>query len=190
MKRSYQVVDVFTHRPFRGNPVAVVLDADGLDEQEMQAVAGWTHLSETTFVLPPSTPMADYRLRIFTPRSELPFAGHPTLGSAHAVLATGRAAVRANGTLVQECAMGLIEVQTAPGRGESGLALRLPPATVTELTRADITALQQILSVEIELDAVPAIVDVGPAWIVARLASAAAVVDLRPDFAELARGPH
>jgi PhzF family phenazine biosynthesis protein len=83
-RSPYKVVDVFTRRPLAGNPVAVVLDADGLGREEMQAMARWTNLSETTFVLPPSTPTADYRLRIFTPRSELLFAGHPTLVSAHA----------------------------------------------------------------------------------------------------------
>lgn len=89
MKYAYKVVDVFTQTSFTGNPVAVVLDAQGLDTQAMQAIASWTNLSETTFVLPPRAEGADYRLRIFTPRSELPFAGHPTLGSAHAILEAG-----------------------------------------------------------------------------------------------------
>jgi len=92
--RDYKVVDVFTARPLAGNPVAVVFDADDLSTEAMQAIAGWTHLSETTFVLTPTAPAADDRLRIFTPRSELPFAGHPTLGSAHAVLEAGRARLR------------------------------------------------------------------------------------------------
>ena len=84
--RAYKVVDAFSSKPFLGNPVAVVLDAEGLATAEMQAIARWTNLSETTFLLPPTSSEADYRLRIFTPRSELPFAGHPTLGSDHAVL--------------------------------------------------------------------------------------------------------
>lgn len=88
--RPYKVVDVFTSKPLLGNPVAVVLDAEGLDTEQMQAIALWINLSETTFLLPPSMPEADYRLRIFTPRSEIPFAGHPTLGSAHAALEAGR----------------------------------------------------------------------------------------------------
>ena len=86
MSRAYKVVDVFTARPLLGNPVAVVLDTEGLDGDSMQQIARWTNLSETTFVLPPSHPEADYRLRIFTPGSELPFAGHPTLASAETVL--------------------------------------------------------------------------------------------------------
>ena len=90
----FRQVDVFTRRPFAGNPVAVVLEAAGLDAAAMQRIAAWTNLSETTFVLPPTTPAADYRLRIFTPRAELPFAGHPTIGSAHAVLESGVAKPR------------------------------------------------------------------------------------------------
>jgi PhzF family phenazine biosynthesis protein len=102
--RAYKVVDVFTARPFLGNPVAVVLDAEGLEATQMQAIARWTNLSETTFLLPATHPDADYRLRIFTPRSELPFAGHPTLGSAHAALEAGRVSLR-NGGFVQECGL-------------------------------------------------------------------------------------
>src|SRR5437870_807948 len=89
---KFKQVDVFTSEPFRGNPVAVVLGADALSAADMQRIAGWTNLSETTFVLAPSDPKADYRLRIFTPTTELPFAGHPTIGSAHAVLESGGAA--------------------------------------------------------------------------------------------------
>jgi PhzF family phenazine biosynthesis protein len=90
--RKFKQVDVFTSRPLFGNPVAVVLDADGLSDADMQQFANWTNLSETTFVLPPENPAASYRVRIFTPRAELPFAGHPTLGTAHAVLEAGVAA--------------------------------------------------------------------------------------------------
>ena len=88
-RRNYKTVDVFSSKPLFGNPVAVILDATGLSSERMQAIARWTNLSETTFVLPPDDPKADYRLRIFTPDRELPFAGHPTLGSAHAVIEAG-----------------------------------------------------------------------------------------------------
>src|SRR5471032_3487538 len=115
MKRTYKVVDVFTDQALRGNPVAVLLDAEGLDTEEMQAIARWTNLAETTFVLPPTTNEADYRLRIFTPRSELPFAGHPTLGSAHAILEAGQALARKGGRLVQECNIGLVDVMIEDG---------------------------------------------------------------------------
>ncbi len=112
----FKQVDVFTRKPFSGNPVAVVLDADKLDADEMQRIAAWTNLSETTFVLPPSSAVADYRLRIFTPKQELPFAGHPTIGSAHAVLECGVVAAP-NGRLRQECLAGVIEIQIEKDSG-------------------------------------------------------------------------
>src|SRR6476469_4349542 len=103
-QRPFRQVDVFTNVPFKGNPVAVVLDAEGLDTAAMQAFAAWTNLSETTFVTP-GGPGADYAVRIFTPRSELPFAGHPTLGTAHAVIEAGLVTPR-EGRVVQQCAIG------------------------------------------------------------------------------------
>ena len=102
---AFQQVDVFTAVPFKGNPVAVVLDGDELSSAQMQSIAAWTNLSETTFVCTPTDQRADYRLRIFTPKRELPFAGHPTIGSAHAVLRHGLKP-RTAGSLVQECARG------------------------------------------------------------------------------------
>ncbi len=110
MKRlRFKQVDVFTRTPFRGNPVAVVLDGDGLSADAMQRVAAWTNLSETTFVQPPTSTAADYRLRIFTPRAELPFAGHPTIGSAHAVLEAGIVKPKA-GKFSQECGAGILDL--------------------------------------------------------------------------------
>ena len=114
MIRSFAQLDVFAAKPGDGNPLAVVLDADGLDEATMQAIAKWTRLPETTFLLPPTTTEASYRLRIFSPRREVPFAGHPSIGSAHAVLEAGLAAPR-DGLLVQECAVGLLPIEV---RGE------------------------------------------------------------------------
>lgn len=108
--RDFNQVDVFTAEPYRGNPVAVVLDGDGLSDQEMASFARWTNLSETTFVVSPTSPEADYRLRIFTPGSELPFAGHPTLGSAHAWLEAGNAP-HGGDTVVQECGVGLVRLR-------------------------------------------------------------------------------
>ncbi|MDB5731276.1 MAG: phenazine biosynthesis protein PhzF, partial [Variovorax sp.] len=108
-RRAFEQVDVFGAEPYRGNPLAVVLDGSGLDEAAMQRFAGWTNLSETTFLLPPTDPAADYRVRIFTPGGELPFAGHPTLGSCHAWLAAGG---RPLGThIVQECGIGLVKLR-------------------------------------------------------------------------------
>ena len=117
----FRQVDVFTAEPLRGNPVAVVHDADGLSTEQMQRFAHWTNLSETTFLLPPTDPAADYRLRIFTPAEELPFAGHPTLGSAHAWLEAGGSPA-APGEVVQECGAGLVRLR----RGER-LAFAAPP---------------------------------------------------------------
>ena len=107
--RRFKQVDVFTQKPFFGNPVAVVLDAQELTTEEMQRIAAWTNLSETTFVLPASAKQADYRLRIFSPKQELPFAGHPSIGSAHAVIESGLAALH-NGRLRQECLGGVIDL--------------------------------------------------------------------------------
>jgi PhzF family phenazine biosynthesis protein len=188
MKRSYKVVDVFTSRPFMGNPVAVILDVEGLNTHEMQAIAGWTNLSETTFVLPPSSREADYRLRIFTPRSELPFAGHPTLGSAHAILEAGRATPRGNGRLVQECSMGLVALTVSETGGDVDgdrrLSFELPPAKIGALGKADLNDLEIILGSKLKV--APGVVNVGPTWIIAQLEDADTVIALRPDLARLA----
>jgi len=181
MSRKYKVVDVFTAQPLLGNPVAVVLDAEGLDGATMQQIARWTNLSETTFVLPPTRPEADYRLRIFTPGSELPFAGHPTLGSAHAVLESGRTSFR-DGRLVQECGTGLIGIAV----NGSTRVLTLPAARLTALEPHDVDELEAILGAPVNRKATPALVDVGPVWVVAQLTSAAAVLQMQPDLARSA----
>jgi PhzF family phenazine biosynthesis protein len=181
MSRKYKVVDVFTAQPLLGNPVAIVLDAEGLDGATMQQIARWTNLSETTFVLPPTCPEADYRLRIFTPGSELPFAGHPTLGSAHAVLESGRVAPR-EGRLMQECGAGLIGIAVSG----STRVLTLPAARVSALAPDDVDELEAILGAPVNRSAAPALVDVGPIWIVAQLASADAVLAMQPDLARSA----
>jgi PhzF family phenazine biosynthesis protein len=182
MLRSYKVVDVFTSTPLLGNPVAVVLDAEGLTTAQMQAIAGWTNLSETTFLLPPTSPEADYALRIFTPVDELPFAGHPTLGSAHAALEAGRAKAR-DGVLTQECAVGLVRLSVTDGR----LAFALPPAQMRDLPSDDFSELEAVLGASVLGGSTPAIVNVGPVWLVAQLADAAAVIGLEPDYAAMAK---
>ena len=181
MKRAYKVVDVFTNTPLLGNPVAVVLDADGLDTKTMQAIASWTNLSETTFLLPPTNPQADYRLRIFTPKHELPFAGHPTLGSAHAALEAGRAMPR-SGVLVQECGVGLVKLAVEEDGVNRTFSFAVPPAKLTPLNSAQIERLEGILGATVERKITPMIVDMGVVWIVAQLSSAAKVLALRPDF--------
>ena len=176
MTRQFRQVDVFTDTAYLGNPLAVVLGADGLADEQMRLFARWTNLSETTFVLVPRASEADYRVRIFTPAGELPFAGHPTLGTCHAWLeAGGRPA--AGGTIVQECDAGLIPLR----RTAAGLAFAAPPllrsgpvdepvaehvAAVLNIKRDDIVDIQWA--------------DNGPGWVAVLLASAEAVLAVRP----------
>jgi PhzF family phenazine biosynthesis protein len=178
--RRFKQVDVFTARPLAGNAVAVVLDADGLDDATMQLLAAWTNLSETTFVLPPTTADADYRLRIFTPRSELPFAGHPTIGSAHAVLEAGIARAR-GGVLRQECRAGILPIRVDDGR----LMVRVPDPTIRPEAIADATALGAMVNAPIR--GLPRAVDCGPVWLVAQVADEAALRGLVPDLAAIDR---
>jgi len=182
--RAIKYVDVFSDTQFSGNPVAVILNADGLTDADMQRIAGWTNLSETTFYLPPTTPDADYRLRIFTPRNELPFAGHPTLGSAHAILQAGLVSPEGN-ALVQECQAGLIPITVEATGTTSALSLEMPDAAFTPLTTEQAAALPAILGMNIDTSATPTIVDVGPRWIVAKMADGASVLAAKPDFAAM-----
>ncbi len=182
--RRFRQVDVFTTVPYAGNPVAVVLDADGLDDELMQRFARWTNLSETTFVLSPRDPAADYRLRIFTPVAELPFAGHPTLGSCHAWLEAG-GAPRDGDVVVQECAAGLVPVRHIP----DGLAFAAPPlmrsGPVDEATVGHIAAVLRIDRTAI-VDSAWA--DNGPGWVAVLLGSAEEVLALQPGFVDLDLG--
>ncbi|MBW8843510.1 MAG: PhzF family phenazine biosynthesis protein [Burkholderiales bacterium] len=176
--RRFVQVDVFTATPLKGNALAVVVDGAGLADDEMAAFARWTNLSETTFLLPPTDPAADYRVRIFTPGGELPFAGHPTLGSAHAFLASG-GDPRRPGEVVQQCAIGLVRVK----RDGARLAFAAPPlkrsGPVDAATREQVIASLRIAPGAL-LDAVW--VDNGPGWMVAHLPDAASVLALAPDF--------
>jgi PhzF family phenazine biosynthesis protein len=178
---TFSQVDVFGIRALAGNPVAVVHDATGLDDERMAEFARWTNLSETTFVLPPEDPAADYRLRIFTPGEELPFAGHPTLGSAHAWLAAGGAPASAD-RVVQECGVGLVELR----RGEDSLAFRAPDflrtGPVDEETLGRVIGALGVEAGQL-LDAWW--IDNGPGWLGLELDSAATVLSLRPDFGGL-----
>jgi PhzF family phenazine biosynthesis protein len=179
--RKFRQVDVFTEAPYLGNPVAVVHGADGLSGEQMQLFARWTNLSETAFVLAPRASGADYWVRIFTPTGELPFAGHPTLGTCHAWLEAGGRPARP-GTVVQECGAGLITVRQT----ETGLAFAAPPLVrsgpvedpVTErvvralnIARADIVDIQWA--------------DNGPGWVAVLLASADAVLAVRPGVVDM-----
>jgi PhzF family phenazine biosynthesis protein len=167
---------VFSDEPLRGNPVAVVHDADGLSDEQMQAFARWTNLSETTFLLAPTDTAADYRVRIFTPGGELPFAGHPTLGTAHAWLEAGG---RSKGDrVVQECGVGLVELRRDGARLAFAAPGLLRAGPVSEEQVARIAAGLQIRPDEI-VDA--QWVDNGPGWVAVLLADASAVLAVRPD---------
>ena len=181
MNRRFTQVDVFTDTALRGNPLAVVHDAHGLGDAQMQAFARWTNLSETTFLLPPTDPAADYRVRIFTPQRELPFAGHPTLGTCHAWLEAGGVA-RAVGEVVQQCAAGLIRIRREAGR----LAFAAPPCLRSGPLDAELLArIGTALALQRDDIVAHQWVDNGPGWCAIRLASADAVLALRPDWAAL-----
>jgi PhzF family phenazine biosynthesis protein len=175
--RSFAQVDVFTAVPFKGNPVAVVLDSEGLSTAAMQQIANWTNLSETTFVVPATDARADYAVRIFTPRTELPFAGHPTLGTAHAVLEAGLATAT-DGQLVQQCAVGLVALTI----GTVGNSFRLPRYVVSPASSPAIIA---AALPGVVLSRAPMVVDVGPHWVVAEASDVDALAALKPDLAAL-----
>lgn len=177
-RRSFSQVDVFTAEPYRGNPLAVVVDGDGLTTEQMQQFANWTNLSETTFLLPPTHPDADYRVRIFTAQEEFPFAGHPTLGSAHAWLEAG-GVPKQEGVLVQECGAGLVRVKRDGGQ----LAFAAPP-----LTRSGPVDEEDLARIALGLQ-LPrtALLDAswlvnGPHWIGVLLESAEHVLAVVPDY--------
>jgi PhzF family phenazine biosynthesis protein len=181
-------VDVFTSVPYRGNPLAVVLDGTGLDEAQMQAFAAWTNLSETTFVLPPTAAGhaagADYRVRIFTPGGELPFAGHPTLGSCHAWLAQGGVPQRAE-HIVQECAKGLVSIQRHSDATGERLAFAAPTTAIDAVEPALVDEVAQALGVEPQQILRAAWLDNGPRWMGVLLASTDTVLALEPDHTRL-----
>jgi PhzF family phenazine biosynthesis protein len=177
MQRPFAQVDVFTTGPGLGNPLAVVLDARGLTTGEMRRFARWTNLSETTFVLPPGDPDADYQVRIFTPDDELPFAGHPTLGTCHAWLEAG-GVPRSAGVVIQACGAGLVEIRQDP---DGGLAFAAPPLVrsgdadeelVVRMADSIGLAREDILDAQW--------VDNGPGWVAVLLRDAAAVLDVVP----------
>jgi PhzF family phenazine biosynthesis protein len=189
--RRFAQVDVFSAVPVAGNPVAVVIDAEGIDDDAMAAFARWTNLSETTFLLPPTTPDADYRLRIFTPGGELPFAGHPTLGSAHAWLEAG--GTPRGDRVVQECGVGLVTMRADDDR----LAFAAPPLVrsgpVDETTVREVGSALGLADGEIRS---AHWVANGPAWMAVMLESGRRVLEIDPDMVALGMhevgvvGPH
>ncbi|MDR0478939.1 MAG: PhzF family phenazine biosynthesis protein [Burkholderiaceae bacterium] len=174
--RPFKQVDVFTPTPYRGNPLAVVLDGADLDPATMQHFARWMNLSETVFLSPPTDPAADYRLRIFTPGGELPFAGHPTLGACHAWLEAGGRA-QAPGRVVQQCALGLVSIRT------DGLvpAFEAPPSTRNAPAPALLAQVAQALGITPAQIRAAQLLDNGPIWLGLLLDDAQTVLALTPD---------
>jgi len=178
VKRRFHQLDVFTAVPLRGNPLAVVHDAGGLSDAQMATFAQWTNLSETTFLLPPTDAGADYRVRIFTPGGELPFAGHPTLGACHAWLAAGGQPGDPD-VIVQQCGVGLVHVR----RDGARLAFAAPPLRRSgPIDEATLQQIARALGVVRDDLRHHQWVDNGPGWCAVMLRSAAQVLTLRPDF--------
>lgn len=183
--RPFKQIDVFTAVPYRGNPLAVVLDGTGLAAEEMQHFTNWTNLSEATFLLPPTQPTADYRVRIFCPGRELPFAGHPTLGSCHAWLQAGGQPRAAH--VVQECGVGLVQIRRQQEGGQQQLAFAAPPLIQGgPLPEADVILIARGLGIARSDILHHAWCDNGPKWRGVMLQSAEQVLSLKPDGAVLA----
>jgi PhzF family phenazine biosynthesis protein len=181
VQRRFTQIDVFSSKPYRGNPVAVVVDCDGLEDGEMQQFARWTNLSETTFLLTPTNPAADYRVRFFTPTEELPFAGHPTLGSAYAWLIHG-GTPRSESTIVQECEVGLINVR----RDGNSLSFAAPSLLRGGPVEESLVV-EAAASLGIDRNAIidSAWIDNGPGWLGVQLGSAEEVLAIKPQKTNL-----
>ena len=183
-QRLFKQVDVFTAAPYLGNPVAVVLDGDGLTDLQMASFARWTNLSETTFVLAPVDPTADYRLRIFTPSGELPFAGHPTLGSCHAWMEAGGVA-KSKTFMVQECAKGLVSIRRDEARGHLAFAAPdLKRSAPSPVVLAQVAAALSITAAQV---VAAQLLDNGPVWLGLLLDSPETVLKIMPNHQELAK---
>ncbi|GAB3349957.1 PhzF family phenazine biosynthesis protein [Lysobacter tyrosinilyticus] len=189
MKRRYLQLDVFAGQPGDGNPLAVVLDAEGLDDTTMQAIAKWTRLPETTFVFPPTQPGASYRIRMFSPRREVPFAGHPSVGTAHAVMEAGLAAPR-DGLLQQEGIAGVLPLKVVGEGRTRTIAVRTPRARVVEITSPSDPRLVEALRGLPLGELPPVLMDGGRRWWLAEIANEAALRTATPNWdaiAELAQ---
>lgn len=184
LPRRFFQLDVFANRLFDGNPLAVVVDVEGLDDAAMQRIARWTNLSETAFLLPPTEPQADYRVRIFTPRQELPFAGHPSVGSAYVAIEAGL--IEPSKThLIQQCAAGLLPVRVV-GQGASRIIhVQAPPAQLHDVIDAERVLLATALRTELTADQIMH-VNNGPHWILCNLHEASVVRALTPDMGAIA----
>lgn len=190
-QRPFKQVDVFTATPYYGNPLAVVLDGRGLDTAAMQRFAHWTNLSETTFLLPPEDASADYRVRIFTPGGEMPFAGHPTLGSCHSWLQAGGKPKRRD-IIVQECKVGLVNIRREPGHEKTNrlahrLAFAAPPLKRSSPSPVVLAQVAAALGLKATQIVAAQLLDNGPVWLGLLLDSPETVLQLTPNNLELAK---
>ncbi|MCG8708152.1 PhzF family phenazine biosynthesis protein [Brenneria sp. 4F2] len=182
-QRRFKQIDVFTRQSFKGNPLAVVLDTDGMADEQMQDFARWTNLSETTFVVPPTNPLADYGVRIFTPDLELPFAGHPTLGTAHALLESGFQ-TKSPGQIIQQSGIGLVPINI---NDDGLLAFHVPQARVDPFDTTLYPLLERTLgSARTDKRHSPATVRMGINWLMVRMDSADTCLNITPDAQSLA----
>jgi PhzF family phenazine biosynthesis protein len=187
--RRYLQLDVFADRPGAGNPLGVVLDADGLDDDALQAIARWTRLPETTFVFPSTSPEASYRLRIFSPRREVPFAGHPSVGTAHAVLDAGLAQAR-DGLLVQDGIAGLLPLRVEGEGAKRTIEVRTPKARVMEIADAADPRLSDALRGLPIGSMHPALMEGGRRWWLVELANETSLRAATPDWTAITRLAH
>ncbi|TAG33909.1 MAG: PhzF family phenazine biosynthesis protein [Polaromonas sp.] len=183
-QRPFKQIDVFTATPYFGNPLAVVLEGEGLDDVTMQRFAQWTNLSETTFLLPPTHPTADYRVRIFTPGGELPFAGHPTLGSCHSWLQAG-GKPKSSEFIVQECKQGLVKIRREGSGSAEQLAFAAPPLGRSAPSPVVLARVAAALGVQAAHIVAAQLLDNGPVWLGVLLDSPETVLQLSPNHAEL-----
>ena len=183
-KHRFMQLDVFSNQPLKGNPLAVVINADGLDESTMRAFARWTNLSETTFLLRPTTAEADYRVRIFTPHRELPFAGHPSVGSAYAAIEAGLIAA-GKSNLIQECAAGLLPVRIDGTHAVRTIHVQAPFAQLHRIDEALREAIGNAVHVTLD-DTQVRMVDNGPHWLICNLHDGSRVRALNPDLPAIA----
>ena len=179
--RPYRQVDVFTATPYLGNPLAVVLDGSGLGDAQMQQFARWTNLSETAFLLPPSDPQADYRVRIFTPGAEMQFAGHPTLGSCHAWLEAG-GQPKAAKFVLQQCGVGLVKIRREPG---GRLAFGAPPLKRSAPSATLLARVARALGLKADQIIAAQLLDNGTAWLGLLLDNPSTVLQITPAFPQL-----
>ena len=179
-KRRFMQLDVFSRQPMGGNPLAVIVDSEELDDAAMRAFARWTNLSETAFLLPPTVAHADYRVRIFTPRQELPFAGHPSVGSAYAAIEAGLVAAD-KARLIQQCAAGLLPVQIEQPGAERIIHVQAPVARQMDMNADVRRAVAAAVGATAD-DAQPALLDNGPHWWLCDLQKASRVRTLKPDL--------